>query len=65
MSGSIVGSDASGTALREVGASGSEAELIRQRLAWLGDEKAALEARLAELEVKGPATPKDRNRRVR
>ena len=37
------------------GASGSEVALIRERLAQLGDEKAALEARLAELEVARPA----------
>ena len=55
MCGSTAGSEASGTARQVDGASGPEVALIRERLAQLGDEKAALEARLAELEVARPA----------
>ena len=52
--------DASVTAWRADGAFGSEeAALIRERLARLGGEKAALEARLAELENARPAARKD------
>ena len=57
--GPIAGSEASGTACRADGASSREAALIRGRLAQLGDEKAALEARLAEL---GTARPEERKR---
>ena len=49
------GSAASGTAWRADGASDcEEAVLIRERLERLGDEKAALEARLTELEAARP-----------
>ena len=59
MRGSIAGSAASGPVRRVHRASDrGEAALIRERLARLGDEKAALEARLAEVEAAGPEEQK-------
>ncbi len=55
--GSAAGPGASGT-VRRPDASDREASLIRERLARLGDEKAALEARLAELEAVRPREQK-------
>ena len=55
---SVAGSEASGTACRSDGESSREAALIRERLVQLGDEKAALEVRLAELKAARPGEQK-------
>ena len=55
---SIAGSEASETAPRAAGMSSREVALIHERLAQLGDEKAALEARLAELKDERSAEQK-------
>ena len=52
--GPTAGSEGSGKARWADGASDHEAAVIRERLARLGDEKAVLEARLAELEAARP-----------
>ena len=55
---SIAGAEASGTACRADGEPSREVALIRERLVQLGDEKAALEIRLAELKAARPAEQK-------
>ena len=52
--GPTTGSEASGNARWADGTSGREAAVIRERLARLAEEKAALEVRLAELEAARP-----------
>ena len=56
---SIAASEASETARRAAEMSSREVALIHERLAQLGDEKAALEARLAELKDERSAEQKD------
>ena len=56
--GSTDGAESSGTACRADGESSREAALIRERLVQLGDEKAALEIRLAEIKAARPLEQK-------